>query len=433
MEMITSTLGKARKKYLVLAGALAMAVVLILSVCLTGQALAAQKECSVLFICEEYPLWGPMGGTEGILPEGAWSIVSDYLTRHNFSLSRKNLKPIKYEDICGYDVVVYSPLWRYKEEGGFIKHGFDVTFSEPEALVKYVKNGGNLLIFSDENDGEGFSNLNTFTEKYFGIKFLPGVVLSNSRNFYTIDFKSHSITTGFTKLRLVNEVGALEIQQPAKSIAYTSSNCWLNSEAWNHAREQGPDDRKGPFPVMAVTQYGNGKVIGIADDDWVVGWEPDTDEYKKSQKLFLNILGWLSGKTGNTDELKSQPSATHEPSNKSDKDTPPNITIKKPLNGNIYKKGNNIEIEAQATDNLKVEAMGLYVTDPSGKEIKIARVPVKAKNYTFKYTLKTDKFKDGKYVIKVTAVDPSNNFAFKTVDILFNVTKLGNVIRNFDT
>ncbi len=320
MAMTTGASGKTRRKCPVLAGALATAVVLVLSVCLAGQALAAQKKCSVLFICEEYPLWGPMGATMGVLPEGAWSFISDYLTGRNFSLSRKNLKPIKYEDIRGYDIVVYSPLWRYKEEGGFIKHGVDVTFPEAEALVKYVKNGGSLLLFSDENDGEGFSNLNTFTEKYFGIKFLPGVVLSNSRNFYTIDFKSHSITTGFTKLQPVNEVGALKIQQPAKGIAYTSSNCWLNSEAWNHAREQGPDDSNGPFPVIAVTQYGNGKVIGIADDDWVVGWEPGTDEYKQSQKLFLNILGWLSDKTSNTDELKSQPSATHEPSNKTDKD-----------------------------------------------------------------------------------------------------------------
>ncbi len=411
-----------------LASLVVLSFFLVMIVFLPAQTSAAEKNCSVLFICNEYHQYH-------VIPE-FWEHMAPNLAKYNYTLVRKEFKLIEYEDLQNYDIVVFSPCWRdpfYPDRNTselINDDKYDITPSEAEALVQYVKNGGSLFLLMDEYDkmdeyDNVFTNLNSYCEKYFGIKFLPGAIMEVPKNTWDWviikNIKKHPTTTGVDKFIFWG--GALKLQPPAQGIAYTDSNSWLNFiyDVGTKHQKKDPAEPSGPLPVMAASHYGTGKVFVSAGFDWISA-TPDDLFYKQQQKLFLNILHWLSNKT-DTNITKNQQTISSKPTDT----TPPSITIKKPVSGNAYKKGNNIEIETNITDNMKVEAIGLYITDPSGKETNLTKVPVKAKNYTFKYTLKTDKFKDGKYVIKVTAVDPSNNYAFKTVEVLYNVTKLSNV------
>ncbi|MGB9810054.1 MAG: hypothetical protein ACPLSA_08480, partial [Caldanaerobacter sp.] len=265
-----------------------------MSIFLPVQASAAEKSCSVLFICNEYPEYSFPGD-----PLLFWDDMENYLAKYNFSLSRKNLEMIRYEDLRAYDIVVFSPLWRHLKKT-------DITPSEGEALVQYVENGGGLFLLMGGYYGPLIPKLNSYCEKYFGIGFVSGEVLASDDWLTIKDLKPHPTTAGVDKFSFWRKAGALELQPPAQGVAYTDSNCWLDLDT---GRQKDPEEPSGPFPVMAVSQYGTGKVVAITDRQWF--HDPKDSSLKKlgpdSRKLLLNILQWLSNKTGDSSAQELKP------------------------------------------------------------------------------------------------------------------------------
>ncbi|MFZ5646154.1 MAG: Ig-like domain-containing protein, partial [Bacillota bacterium] len=112
--------------------------------------------------------------------------------------------------------------------------------------------------------------------------------------------------------------------------------------------------------------------------------------------------------SGNWDE-KFITVNVHEKENIKKDTKPPVITITEPKVSAIINKGDKVTITAEASDNDKVEAMGLYIDDdrktrPTGD--------------TVSYSWDTSGVSVGSHTIRVTAIDPSGNWDEKLITII---------------
>jgi len=192
---------------------------------------------------------------------------SGLLEKYGFAVVRETRRPLTYEELELYTFVVIAvPRQSFSN-------------AEVDALIEFVEEGGGLLILGDAWIS---SAINPLTRE-FGVYMDPEAVrakeyLEEEGEFLVTNFDSLHPVTKNISLATVNWMCPMTVTGQAEALAYTPVN--------THS-----DGRKGPFPYIAVTEYGKGRVAIFADQALFVG-----PFYRGSQHEILaeNVMRWLS-------------------------------------------------------------------------------------------------------------------------------------------
>lgn len=139
----------------------------------------------------------------------------------------------------------------------------DLWPDEIEALVKFVNNGGNLLVLLHIS-----KPVARLTEPFgivvsnFVISEREGLINGQSQDFLVTDLKDHPVTKGVKGIAVYGTWG-LMTEKKASTVAATSKKAWADL---NRNRTFDKDEPVQSFGVVAVAESGRGKVVVVADD-----------------------------------------------------------------------------------------------------------------------------------------------------------------------
>lgn len=173
----------------------------------------------------------------------------------------------------------------------------DFHGDEREAIKLFVENGGSLIIFGENKEymeEKKINNTINSISKSFGIEFNKDVVLDSEKNRkgeerYPIinNFKQHPITRGIKSIGYISGC-SLTVNPPATALAFGNSTTTTDPET-----QKGED-----IEVLAVAEYGKGKVLAIGDIDFLIGSstlgyrDEDYLSFMDNEDLALNIFEW---------------------------------------------------------------------------------------------------------------------------------------------
>jgi len=198
-----------------------------------------------------------------------------------------------------------------------------LSLEEIEDLVKYVNDGGSLLIVADKGgDYESKSNLNDLTE-HFGVKINSDCLYEDEDQTETssrvniTQFAKHFLTREITKI--IHSGGCtLSIDKSVENesidvnpIAYSSEgSSWhkiFNGEEWI-------EEPLSKQPIVAAIHYNLGKVVVIGNLSIFSSFH---DSYginaADNFKLISNIISWLQNKAYSKEAQLTQPIYTTIP------------------------------------------------------------------------------------------------------------------------
>lgn len=184
-------------------------------------------------------------------------------------------------------------------------------------LVKYVEDGGSLLIINDGGgDYENKNNLSELTNN-FGIRFNSDRLYDDKnfikRNSHPIiqDFKSHFITRDVSQFIHSNGCTLIEDKSIENDnidiniIAYSSKNTswhsYFNGDEWQ-------DEVKQQLPIIAAVHYYLGKVFVIGNLSIFSSLSKSYGiRSTENFKLISNVISWLLNKAGTKKERIIKP------------------------------------------------------------------------------------------------------------------------------
>ncbi|MFX1436243.1 MAG: hypothetical protein ACFFAA_03430 [Promethearchaeota archaeon] len=195
--------------------------------------------------------------------------------------------------------------------------GPDLDVDEIKDLVKYVKDGGSLLVINDGGgDYENKNNLSELTQ-HFGIRFNSDR-LYDDKNFFKKnshpiikDFKSHFITRDISQIIHSNgctlsidksiENDEIDINIIALSSENSSWHSYFNGVEWQDKPEQ-------HLPIIAAIHYHLGKVVVIGNLSLFSSLSKSYGIMSAENfKLVTNIISWLINKAGSEQEKSLKP------------------------------------------------------------------------------------------------------------------------------
>lgn len=228
---------------------------------------------------------------EGAIDETDWygsSEFSNYLIEEGYSVSKISKRPITYEILKEYDILIIL--------------GPDDYYSPQEAdeILKFVKEGGGLFL-SQRSCKDVISNygVNRIAQR-FGITFANEVELCNIKNNYNgkidiikiTEFESDPLTDGVESVFFIN-IPYIKNAGHSKILACTDNKTWADDlnigDLGNGIKDI--NEISGRFPVLSSLIYGKGKVVFAADGFFLTNeWLPENDNFM----LGKNILKWLT-------------------------------------------------------------------------------------------------------------------------------------------
>jgi len=163
----------------------------------------------------------------------------------------------------------------------------DINISDAEvaSVVRFVQNGGGLLILGDAGLNAAINRL----LNQFGIQFDSTPIASpvhewDAQSFYVETFAPHPVTEGLESWH-TNWGGSLQVSEPALSLSWTTSDAWKDA---NGNGVQDPGEALGSFTLVAVTQVGQGHVVVVSDNPFHDGMFKGFNA-----PLMMNMLAWL--------------------------------------------------------------------------------------------------------------------------------------------
>ena len=191
-------------------------------------------------------------------------------------------------DLVGYDVVAILAT----------DHNEPYSLVEIWAILLYVEQGGGLLLCESTWQGPQTREFTVGAiAGFFGVDFAgngmireavedqgPGVVEVS-------DLVSHPVTGGVTRFTAV-ETGFLSETGPAQILARSSIESWFDDSTIAPLGLHEADEPAGPLPVLAVLEYGEGRIAFLGDGMLFTNyWLSETG----NRTLALNLFKWLSG------------------------------------------------------------------------------------------------------------------------------------------
>jgi len=205
--------------------------------------------------------WGPRLVRRGMTCFGselAWRATGLCLLRYHTE------GPVSHEQLDGVSLLIVGT-----PETGF-------TTKEIEAIKAFVSEGGGLFIYGEC----GFPFVINDLLSIFGITFDTVAVLSESceRNkgkFWINDFNRDHWITSYGHLDEFQLVwsASLQVAAPAVLLAFTEEDTWKDM---NDNEKYDASEPRGPFGMIAAAEYGEGRVVAIADtpfhsaDNWLL-------------------------------------------------------------------------------------------------------------------------------------------------------------------
>lgn len=241
-----------------------------------------------------------------IIEGPAFSDFLEYLFNSNFKIGKIEAG-LNYEKLSVYEIFILGlPQESYLEDHEIVD------------LVRYVKDGGSLLIMSDSGgDIKNKNNLSVLT-KHFGIYFNPDELydeqdFSNepSRPIIT-DFRNHFITNDVLQIihsngctlsieKSIEEEQDIDFKIDVNAIAFSNENSsWcmvFDGNDWIKETNK-------KLAIVAVAHYGLGKVTAIGNLSLFSSLQ-DSYGIKAADNFILisNIISWLLNKAY-SDEVK---------------------------------------------------------------------------------------------------------------------------------
>ena len=159
---------------------------------------------------------------------------------------------------------------------------------EINEIEKFVSDGGSLLVLLHIAPP-----LARVTERF-------GIVLSNavisdrenlidgqSQDFYAKDISPHPVTEGVSRVALYGTWGLLP-EKGARVVAASSDNAYPD---FNRNRVRDKDEPAIKVGVVAISEYGKGKVVVVADDAPLANAFLGMGD---NRRLAENIVSWLA-------------------------------------------------------------------------------------------------------------------------------------------
>jgi len=229
-----------------------------------------------------------------------------YLFNSDFKLGKIEAG-ISYEKLNKYNIFII----------GVPTTDSNLNPDEIEVLVKYVNDGGSLLLLNDK--GGDYDNKNNLSElsKHFGITFNSDR-LFDDKNFskksshpIIKDFKKHFITKEITEIIhssgcTLNIDKSIENEKiEVKAIAFSSE------ESSRHKYFDGNDWVEEPVqkvPVIGITHFGLGKVVALGNLSLFSSLQQSYGiNAADNFKLVSNMISWLLNKAQSTEEQTYKP------------------------------------------------------------------------------------------------------------------------------
>ncbi len=154
-------------------------------------------------------------------------------------------------------------------------------------LREFVHDGGSLLVLL--HISEPVARL---TEQFgiivsnFVISEHRGTIKKKSQDFYVKNFYPHPVTKGLKKIAVFGTWGLMP-ERAGAVVAKTSKKAWADL---NRNREFDKNEQEQSFGIIGVSEYGEGKVVVVADD------APFANRFitkADNRKLARNIIRWF--------------------------------------------------------------------------------------------------------------------------------------------
>jgi len=203
---------------------------------------------------------------------------------------------ITYEKLSDYNVFII---------GVPIAEAY-LSSEEIEYLIRYVNDGGSLLVVNDKGgDIENHNNLNDLTN-IFGIEFNPDQLFDNENYSKDIsrpiikEFKTHFITRDISQIIHSNGC-TIEIDKSVETEDIDVTAIAFSSEesAWHKVfdGEEWVDEPVESAPIIAIGHYGMGKIVAIGNLSLFSGFHALYGIHAADNfKLISNIISWLMNK-----------------------------------------------------------------------------------------------------------------------------------------
>lgn len=194
--------------------------------------------------------WGPRLVRRGMtcfVSELAWRATGFCQLRYHTE------GPISHEQLDGVSLLILGT-----PESAF-------TAQEIDAIVTFVSEGGGLLIYGDC----GFPFIINSLLSVFGITFDTICVLSESSErwkgkFWINNFNRDHWITSYPHVDKFQVLwsASLQVVPPAVLLAFTGEDTWKDM---NGNEQHDVSEPRGPFGIIAAAEYGDGRVVAIAD------------------------------------------------------------------------------------------------------------------------------------------------------------------------
>ena len=195
----------------------------------------------------------------------------DLVEKQGYSIEANLEFPITFRQLTHYNIIVFACPDRSK-----------IREFEIGEIVKYVRNGGAILIMASSGGDKGrMTNLNELCEK-FGIQFNNDQVFDDQHNYgmrnlaISTDFISHPVTDGL-ELVIIPSACSLSVTKKALGVVFSD------------------DDADPPNqPVIAVSEFGFGRVVILGSYDTFRDNIRAGIQVIQHKILLENIISWLA-------------------------------------------------------------------------------------------------------------------------------------------
>ena len=233
------------------------------------------------------------------------SNFSKLLEDNDFHVSSISTKPIEYKELEKYDVLILFSSGDYSNVE-------DYSEDEIDAIEKFVKEGGGLFLTRESWRGAGEHGTGEIAKR-FGVSFAKDGQICDPRDYYKLELKNvveifvddnsdaslnttqHAITKDLYSFYLVKGTYIRDTGY-SNVLAYADSDAWFDN-LWDEQedgtrvkKKQDADEKTGPFPVLSVMDYGEGRVVFMGDKGLFMNCWLDKLQNKD---LGWNIVKWL--------------------------------------------------------------------------------------------------------------------------------------------
>ena len=248
-----------------------------------------------------------------------FSVLKGALAALGFEVQELLPSEITASLIAPYDVVVFSLGW-YAGGGG----QREITDGEAAALVQFVNSGKSLFLVGELGRASWSRNWRRSLNRIagnFGISFRNDMLCSSGSHLSNPadpdggvdlpiinDIRSNLLKEGVGSFSLFWGSG-VGVKTPARAVARSNASSWRDTDCtWNFMIsewecQQDADQPSGQYPVLALAESGNGRILAIGDSSWMMnGWIDYTDNLS----LAKNIFAWLA-RTPSVKSLTARP------------------------------------------------------------------------------------------------------------------------------